>query len=197
MALNNTYFESNGRDVTTPIPVDPSYVPPVVPTPPAPDPGSVPVVPVPTFSGNVECTLYINQCDPEMINKDDYLSEVYDTTITIKDVCSMTDPVIILDSDTILLSCNYMKLGAFYYYITVEALPGGSRYRIVGKRDPLTSFKNDILMLNCIVDKQQYEQNMYINDGSFIVEEREAVQVVNFSYGFNDSGSFILIAAGG
>ena len=157
MALNNTYFESNGRDVTTPIPVDPPYVPPVVPTPPTPDPGSVPVVPVPTFSGNVSCTLYINQCDPEMINKDDYLSEVYDTTITIKDVCSMIDPVIILDSDTVLLSCNYMKLGAFYYYITVEALPGGSRYRIVGKRDPLTSFKNDILMLNCIVDKQQYE----------------------------------------
>ena len=197
MALNNTYFESNGRDVTTPIPVDPPYVPPVVPTPPEPSPGSVPVVPVPTFSGNVACKLYINQCDPEMINKDDYLSEIYSTTITIKDVCSMTDPIVILDSDTNLLSCNYMKLGAYYYYITIEALPGGSRYRIVGKRDALTSFKNDILMLDCIIDKQQYEQNMYINDGSFIVEEREAVQVVNFSYGFNDSGSFILIAAGG
>ena len=197
MALNNTYFESNGRDVTTPIPVDPPYVPPVVPTPPQPDPGSVPVVPVPTFSGNVSCTLYINQCDPEMINKDDYLSEVYDTTITIKDVCSMTDPVVILDSDTNLLSCNYMKLGAYYYFITVEALPGGSRYRIVGKRDPLTSFKNEILMLDVIVDKNQYESNMYIDDGSFLIESRENIQLLNFSGGFNDTGSYILIAAGG
>lgn len=197
MALNNTYFESNGRDVTTPIPVTPPYVPPVVPTPPTPDPGSVPSVPVPVFSGNVSCSLYINQCDPEMINKDDYLTEVYDTTITIKDVCSMTDPVIIIDSDTILLSCNYMKLGAFYYYITVEALPGGSRYRIVGKRDALTSFKSNILMLDAVVDKNQYEANMYLDDGSFITESRENVQLLNFSGGFNDSGSYILIAAGG
>lgn len=197
MALNNTYFESTGRDVTTPVPVDPPYVPPVVPTPPQPQPGSVPSVPVPTFSGNVSCTLYINQCDPEMVHKDEYLTEVYDTTITIKDVCSMTDPVIIIDSDTILLPCNYMKMGAYYYFITVEALPGGSRYRIVGKRDPLTSFKNDILMLDVIADKNQYESNMYIDDGSFITESRENIQLLNFSGGFNDSGLYILIAAGG
>ena len=197
MALNNTYFESTGRDVTTPIPVDPPYVPPVVPTPPTPDPGSVPSVPVPTFSGNVACRLYINSCDPEMINKDNYLQDVYNTIVSIKDSCSVVTPVIILDSDTDLRSCNYMKLGDFYYYIKVEALPGGSRYRIAGKRDALTSFKNDILMLDCIIDKQQYENNMYINDGSYIVEEREAVQVINFSGGFEDSGRFILIAAGG
>lgn len=197
MALNNTYFESTGRDVTTPVPVDPPYVPPVVPDPPSPDPGSVPSIPVPTFSGNVNVKLYINACDPEMINKDNYLQEVYDTTITIKDMCSVTDPSIILASDTVLLPCNYMKMGNYYYFITVESLPGGNRYQITGKRDALTSFKNDILMLDCIIDKQQYEHNMYINDGSFIVEEREAVQVVNFTGGFEDSGRFILIAAGG
>ena len=197
MALNNTYFESNGRDVTTPVPVDPPYVPPIVPTPPSPDPGSVPSIPVPSFSGNVACTLYINDCDPEMINKDNYLTEVYSTVITIKDVCSITDPVIILDSDTLLLSCNYMRLGAFYYNITVEAMPGGSRYKIVGKRDALTSFKDNILHLNAIIDKNQYDNNMYLNDGSFITEARENVQLINFSSGFNDSGTHILIAAGG
>lgn len=197
MALNNTYFESTGRDVTTPIPVDPPYVPPVVPTPPQPQPGSVPSVPVPTFSGNVDVSFYINSCDPEMINKDNYLQDVYDTTITIKDACSVVTPVIIIESDMILLPCNYMKMGNYYYNINVESLPGGNRYRVTGKRDALTSFKNDILMLDCIIDKQQYENNMYINDGSYIVEEREAVQVVNFSSGFEDSGRFILIAAGG
>lgn len=197
MSLNNTYFESNGRDVTTPVPVDPPYVPPIVPTPPTPDPGSTPSIPVPSFTGNVGVALFINSCDPEMINKDEYLTEVYETVITIKDVCSMTDPVIILDSDTVLLSCNYMQMGSYYYYITVEALPGGSRYRIVGKRDPLTSFKNEILMLDAIVDKNQYEANLYIDDGSFITESRENVQILNYSYGFNDSGSYILIAAGG
>jgi len=197
MALNNTYFESTGRDVTTPVPVDPPYVPPVVPTPPQPQPGSVPDVPVPSFSGNVSCILYINQCDPEVVHKDEYLTEVYDTTITVKDVCSMTDPVIIIDSDTILLSCNYMKMGDFYYFITVEALPGGSRYRIVGKRDPLTSFKNDILNLDVIVDKNEYDINPYLDDGSYIVEERQKIETISFPLGFNDYGSHILITAGG
>lgn len=197
MALNNTYFESNGRDVTTPIPVDPPYVPPVVPTPPQPDPGSVPVVPVPSFSGNVNVKLYVNACGPEMINKDNFLSEIYSTTITIKDACSVVTPGIILDADVDISACNYMKMGNYYYYINVDKLPGGNRFRIDGKRDALTSFKNVILMLDCIIDKQQYENNMYINDGSYIVEEREAVQVVNFSSGFEDSGHFILIAAGG
>lgn len=197
MALNNTYFESTGRDVTTPIPVDPPYVPPVVPTPPQPQPGSVPDVPVPSFSGNVECIFYINPCDPEMIHKDNYLSKVYNTEITIKDVCSMTDPVIIIDSDVILLSCNYMKMGDYFYFITVEALPGGSRYRIVGKRDPLTSFKNDILNLDVIVDKNEYDINPYLDDGSYIVEERQKVETISYDLGFNDNGSYILITAGG
>lgn len=197
MALNNTYFESTGRDVTTPIPPEPSYVPPVVPIPPVPEAGSVPDIPVPSFSGNIGVKLYINSCDPEMINKDNYLDNIYDTIITVKDDCSVVNPVIILNTDTDIRSCNYMKMGNYYYYITVDTLPGGNRFKITGFRDALTSFKNDILMLDCIIDKQQYENNMYINDGSYIVEEREAVQVINFDSGFEDSGRFILITAGG
>lgn len=197
MALNNTYFESKGRDVTTPIPIEPPYVPPIVPTPPVPEAGSVPDIPQPTFTGNVNVKLFINSCDPEMVNKDNYLTEVYDTTIIIKDSCSVVTPSIILDANVDLTPCNYMKMGSFFYYINADKMPGGNRFKVIGKRDALTSFKNDILMLDCIIDKQQYENNMYINDGSYIVEEREAVQIVNFDRGFEDSGRFILIAAGG
>lgn len=197
MSLNNTYFESTGRDVTTPIPPKPPYVPPVVPTPPVPEAGSVPSIPVPSFSGNIGVKLYINSCDPEMINKDRYLTDVYNTIVSIKGDCSVVTPSIILNTNTDIRSCNYMKMGDYFYYITVDALPGGDRFRVTGERDALTSFKDEILMLDCIIDKQQYENNMYINDGSYIVEEREAVQVINFAHGFEDSGRFILITAGG
>ena len=197
MSLNNTYFESTGRDVTTPIPPEPPYVPPVVPTPPTPEAGSVPDIPIPSFSGNVGVKLYINSCDPEMINKDNFLSEVYETEISIKDACSVVTPVIILDTDEDILSCNYMRMGDYYYNIIVEMLPGGKRYRITGKRDALTSFKNDILNLNVIVDKNEYEVNPYIDDGSYIVEERQKIETYQFPLGFNDSGTHILITAGG
>lgn len=201
MALNKTYFESKGRDVTNPIPESPSYVPPVVPTPPDPDPGSVPDIPRPTLTGNVSCSLYENSCDKNMINKDLYLSTILDTTVSIKEETSIVNPEIYIKTSANIKNSNYMKLGNNYYYISITLIPGdstnGALYRINGVRDALTTFKNDILMLDCIIDKQQYENNMYINDGSYIVEERETVQVVNFTGGFEDSGKFILIAAGG
>ena len=197
MALNNTYFESTGRDVTLPIPEQPSYVPPIVPTPVTPEPGSEPVIPRPSFSGNVECKIYINACEKSMINKDNFLDELLDTTVTIKDVTSVVTPEIIIDSNVDLRNANYMKLGNYYYYIHPEMLPGGTRYSIKGVRDALTSFKNDILNLDVIVDKNEYDINPYLDDGSYIVEERQKIETIPFSLGFNDTGSHILITAGG
>ena len=197
MALNNTYFESNGRDVTLPIPEQPSYVPPVVPTPVTPDPGNTPVIPRPSFSGNVDCSIYINSCEKNMINKDNYLDELLSTTVTLKDVTSVVTPEIIINSDVDIRNANYMKLGDYYYFINIEMLPGGTRYKVRGVRDALTSFKSYILNLDVIVDKNEYEINPYLDDGSYLVEERQKIETISFTSGFNDSGSHILITAGG
>lgn len=200
MALNKTYFESNGRDVTNPIPIVPPYVPPTPPTPPVPDPGDDPVIPRPTFTGNMDCVLYINDCDRFMIHKDDYLETVLETTISIKDAVSVVNPVIMINTDIDIRHINYMKLGNYYYYASVELIPGGNNgalYRITGKRDPLTSFKDRILMLDVIVDKNEYDINPYLDDGSYVVEERQKIETISFPYGFNDSGTHILITAGG
>ena len=197
MALNNTYFESTGRNVSNPIPEEPIYVPPVVPEPVQPEPGNTPVIPTPVFTGDVECKLYISSCDKNMINKDDLVTEVYTTDVSIKDVTSITNPSIVISSDVDLRQCNYMKLGDFYYYINIEMLPGGNRYRINGTRDALTSFKNYLLNLDVIVDKNEYDINPYLDDGSYIVEERQKVETISYDLGFNDNGSYILITAGG
>ena len=132
-----------------------------------------------------------------MLHKDKYLTQIEAGTITIKEDCSLTEPVIYIKTSNDIKNVNYMKMGDFYYYVRVELMPGGSMHRIIGKRDVLTSFKDEILKINAIVDKNQYESNMYLNDGSFITEARENIEIVNFSSGFSDSGSFILIAAGG
>lgn len=197
MSLNKTYFQTKGRDVTNPIPDTPGYVPPVVPTPPSPDPGSVPSINRPTFTGNVHYELYNNPCERNFMHKENYLYEISSGTLSIKDDCSLTEPVIYINATDDLTEVNYMKFADYYYFVRCELLPGGNMYRIVGKRDVLTSFKNDILTLNVIVDKNQYDSNMYLNDGSFITESRETVQLLNFTSGFNDSGTHILIAAGG
>lgn len=201
MALNNTYFESNKVYEPLPIPEAPSYVPPVVPTPPDPDPGSVPDIPRPTLTGNVTCSLYINSSDKNVIHKDNYLTELMPTVITIKEVTSIVRPEIYIKTSENILNANYMKLDNYYYYITVDLVPGsdgsGALYKINGVRDALTSFKEKILQLDVIVDKNEYDVNPYLDDGSYLVEERQKIETLPFNLGFNDNGSYILITAGG
>lgn len=197
MSLNNTYFETKGRNISVPIPDTPGYTPPSPPTPPSPDPGSVPSIDRPTFTGNVEYILYNSPCEKRMINKEPLLQELQRGSITIKDDCSLTDPVIYINTSADIRNINYMKLGSFFYFARVEMMPGGNMYRVIGRRDPLTSFKDEILMLDAIVDKNEYEINPYLNDGSYIVEERQKTEVLNFPLGFEETGRYILITAGG
>ena len=50
-----------------------------------------------------------------------------------------------------------------------------------------------------IIDKQQNEghSNLYLNDGSYVIDSRSYNTILNFSGGFNNGGKFILITAGG
>ena len=64
--------------------------------------------------------------------------------------------------------------------------------------DVLMSFKNDILQLTAVVDKQSEVDvgNEYIDDSSLVTENIMFKTVYNFSSGFNDTGEYILITAG-
>ena len=63
--------------------------------------------------------------------------------------------------------------------------------------DVLMSNKDQILDLEATIQRQEYNFNEYINDGTFIPDTREFIQCINFTNGFNDSGELILITAGG
>ena len=59
------------------------------------------------------------------------------------------------------------------------------------------SYKDEILNLDCIVNKQENNSTPYINDNSRIYENRNFTSIINFRNGFDDDGNFILITAGG
>ena len=61
------------------------------------------------------------------------------------------------------------------------------------------SFRESILSIPCIIDKQQNlsHANKYKDDGSFVTLNKTYDSIYNFSSGFNDEGTFILICAGG
>ena len=144
--------------------------------------------------------LYNNLSENNIINKT--ITQVgSDITAAIKGDISVETPNLIFAYPGSLPNVNYFYISEFsrYYYITDLIDRTGGRYEIRGKTDVLESFKTDILALNAIIDKQQNTQkaNMYMDDGSFISENKEFNTVINFPSGFNDDGEYILITAGG
>ena len=141
-----------------------------------------------------------NQSEANIINK--RITELAERTCIIKGDLSVETPVILLQYDsTNMPKVNYMKisdLNRCYYVTEVIDLTGG-RYEIRGKVDVLESFKDQILGLSVIIDKQAQitPVNRYIDDGSYVVENKEYNTVLNFPTGFNDAGEYILITAGG
>lgn len=134
------------------------------------------------------------------INKD--ISIIDDVSATIKGALSVENPVLILQyKSDIQPNVNYVYIPEYnrYYFVTDIINLTGGRYEIHCKVDVLMSFKDYILNLSCIVDKQSSKDNanMYLDDGSFVVQSKEFVNTINFPRGFNDNGEFILITAGG
>lgn len=139
-----------------------------------------------------------NMSENNIINKT--VSVVDTASCTIKGPLSVENPVLILDYDSDLQDINYIRIAEFErsYYITDIVNLTGHRYQITCKSDVLESFKQDILALTAIVDKQQIaNSNMYLDDGSYVTENKEFNTVINFPAGFNTSGEYILITAGG
>ena len=65
--------------------------------------------------------------------------------------------------------------------------------------DVLYTWRADIRSTEAVVDKLEREDqaNLYFDDGSFIMDCRNAIEVKEFPSGLNENGSYILICAGG
>lgn len=147
----------------------------------------------------MDAILCQNYSENNIINK--RIEEIDTASCTIKGPISVEAPVLILDYDSSLQDINYIKIPEFNrsYYITDTVNLTGQRYQISCKSDVLESFKNNILALSVIIDKQQNvtDTNLFLDDGSFISENKEFNTVLNFPNGFNADGEYILITAGG
>ena len=141
---------------------------------------------------------YKNTSDNNVLNKNITLISTHN--IKLKDECNIMTPSILIHGD-ISNDINYAyieKWGRYYYVRDKKSLNNGI-YEIFLKVDVLMSFKEKILNLQCIIDKQQDSTNInkYYDDGSFTVSSKEFIDTINFPNGFNDNGEFILITAGG
>ena len=147
----------------------------------------------------MQVTLCNTPSERNIINK--IIQDVISVNAIIKGELSIENPVLILDYTGDSNDINYMRIPELHrtYFINEIIKLTGQRYEVHGKSDVLESFKSDILAMNCIINKQQEVKNanMYLDDGSFVCENKEFNSVINFPTGFNDVGEYILITAGG
>ena len=198
MALNKTYFETKGRDVTTPIPDTPGYTPPVVPAPPTPGSGSTPNIPRPTFSGNTTVTLYNYSGEKNLMDKGSLLTAVFTADIVIKDTCDLLNPAIYLNTSTDIKDCNYMSMLGRYYYIIEKTLVEGNLYIIKAHEDVLYTYKNAILAHEAIIARQQSTYNLYLDDGMYKVTGQVVERTLLFSGNpLTKNLQYVLLTTGG
>lgn len=148
----------------------------------------------------MKVTFYRNNSEDNSINKS--LTPVVTlNNVVAKGNIDVVNPTLIVEFDDDYTDrINYAKIDDFdsYYFVKPIAMTG-SRCAVQLRRDPLETFKTEILQLTGIIDKTEDrgKSNLYLNDGSFIVQSNEYNRVMNFPNGFNEEGKFILICAGG
>ncbi len=147
----------------------------------------------------MEIKLYKNLSENNVIGKT--LTQIKSVEANLKNDVSVINPTFILYYTDNILQSNYCFIPKFNrYYFIDEIVPiTGDRCIVKCRVDVLESFKEDIKSLTVILDKAQsiYKSNKYLDDGSFIVENKDFNTIYNFPNGFNDEGTFILICAGG
>lgn len=147
----------------------------------------------------MEVILYRNSSENNVIGKS--LAQIKSVEANLKNDVSVINPTLVLNYTANILDSNYCFIPKFNrYYFIDEIVPiTGDRCIVKCRVDVLESFKEDIKSLTVILDKSQsiYKSNKYLDDGSFIVENKDFNTIYNFPNGFNEEGTFILICAGG
>lgn len=94
--------------------------------------------------------------------------------------------------------CYIPDFGRWYYINGIDALRA-NLYELSLGIDVLMTYAAEIRQNYAIVDKVDSlgAAYNYINDGSWVNTNRMKQSIINFATGFNDTGEFILITAGG
>lgn len=142
--------------------------------------------------------LYINESNNNVLNKKITLINEYN--ILLKDNVDVYRPIIKIKTE-LLNNCNYVFIQDFnrYYYVVNKRSINIEIIELTLECDVLMSFREQILNLKCIIDKQENINlgNKYYDDNSLISLSKEFIESYNFNNGFNENGEFILITAGG
>ena len=145
----------------------------------------------------MEITLYKTSDENNKIDKT--LSEPYKMIGSLRNESNVIRPSILVEIENP-TKYNYMYIPDFgrYYFIKEITSVRTNLWRLDCEVDVLKSYANEIKTLTVIIDKNKdYSRtNQYLDDGSFIIENKNTIEIKNFSNGFNDEPNYVLVTAG-
>lgn len=122
-----------------------------------------------------------------------------DLTGTLKDNCSIIDPIILIEDipDGNISNLNYIYIPSFnrYYYVTNIEVENSHLFRLHCHVDVLKSFASGIRSNNAVISRQENNYNLYLPDGAFKTYANPHYQIVKFPSGFSGY-HYVLTVAG-
>ena len=145
----------------------------------------------------MEITLYKTSDENNKIDKT--LSEPYKMIGSLRNESNVIRPSILVEMENP-TKYNYMYIPDFgrYYFIKEITSVRTNLWRLDCEVDVLKSYADKIKTLTVIINKNKdySKTNQYIDDGSFIIENKNTIEIKNFSNGFNDEPNYVLVTAG-
>lgn len=150
----------------------------------------------------MQINLFTCTAENNRVDKTEFISNRFCMSGTLKGETSVENPIILIEkSNPPEYHYNYMYIDEFqrWYFIDDFVNKHNNIWEIHAHVDVLYTYKADIALTACVIEKCENVDiaNLYYDDGSIITDCRNDLEVKEFSSGFNESGSYILICAGG
>lgn len=145
----------------------------------------------------MDINLYKNHSEKNKIGKS--LTGEVTYSGSLRDETSVINPVILLEAEN-LSQYNYAYIPQFhrYYFIRDIVSVRTGLWRVTLDVDVLESYKTGIKNLNVILSDSETDgaQN-YLNGAQWVSKVKAKTDIIKFSNGLRENGTYILITAGG
>lgn len=121
----------------------------------------------------------------------------YNINVIYKDDETKDTPTLEMAYNAALAGATYAYcVDTGYYFYLSEPTLSAQRLYFNCEVDLLMSYKDDILKLGCIIDRQENEFNTYLVDDKAPILNRRVVNTLKFPTGFSNNDSYILATTG-
>lgn len=122
------------------------------------------------------------------------LTQVFSMTGTLKDKCSVTDPVILIEATAV--TANYFQIPEFgrYYFLTDSPVYRNGFWELHLHVDVLYTYRAQLLACKVIMAKSESRYNLYINDDEYVSQQNPIYLSKVFPSGFNTANACYILA---